>query len=418
MSVLRVGGVGTGRIFQHAHMRVWAGLLDRARLVAFHDRDPARAEQARAKYAAMLEEHARSHPGHAQVASENISQLRCYGSLDELLARVDLVDVCTHSRGRVPVAIAAFERGVHALVEKPMARVWSEADRASRALAQAPGVSFQLNDDNVFEPKYRAIRAIIDRGEVGRVQSITLIRGSQLSSTSVLKAQADALEGGGGCLLDYGSHGLAGAFSLLGRRYRPTRVEAVQIATLYPHRVIEGEPYLMEVDDNARVKVLMEDRAWGAWATIYLEATWCGGHIGRTKEKPSGQSDGYLEVVGDKAVIESHEAAAITVRIWNGGEDRIPVIECPGETVSVRSGVTSFLDAIEASRPSEFGVDFGADVIATCGAAYLSAIQGKAVAIEEYMDYCREFVKRLGDNEKADDAIVLDLLRPYRRKIP
>jgi myo-inositol 2-dehydrogenase/D-chiro-inositol 1-dehydrogenase len=418
MKVLRVGGVGTGRIFQHAHMRVWAGLPDRGRLVAFHDRDPARAEQARAKYVAMLEEHARTHPEQAQTVGENISQLRCYGSLDELLAHVDLVDICTHARGRMPVAIAAFQRGVHAIAEKPMARVWTEADRASRALAQAPGVLFQLNDDNVFEPKYRAIRAIIDRGEIGRVQSITLIRGSQLSSTSVLKAQADALEGGGGCLLDYGSHGLAGAFSLLGRGHRPTRVEAVQIATLYPHRVIEGEPCLMEVDDNARVKVLMEDVACGAWATIYLEASWCGGHIGRTKEKPSGQSDGYLEIVGDKGVIESHEAGAITVRTSNGGEERIPLIHYPGETVSVLSGVVSFLDAIEASRPSEFGIDFGAEVIAACGAAYLSAIRGKAVAIEEYMDYCREFVKRLGDNEKADDAIVLDLLKPYRRRTP
>ena len=159
--LIRVGGVGTGRIFQHAHMRIWPALHGRGRLVGFFDVNQARAQQAKAKYVTMLEEHAAAHPEAGDAVRQNISDLVCYETLDEMLPNVDLVDICTHARGRMPVAIAAFQKGVHAMAEKPMARVWTEADRAARVLAKSKGVFFQLNDDNVFEPKYRAIRSII-----------------------------------------------------------------------------------------------------------------------------------------------------------------------------------------------------------------------------------------------------------------
>ena len=35
--IVRVGGVGTGRIFSWGHLRIYPKLLDRARLVAFYD---------------------------------------------------------------------------------------------------------------------------------------------------------------------------------------------------------------------------------------------------------------------------------------------------------------------------------------------------------------------------------------------
>jgi predicted dehydrogenase len=245
---------------------------------------------------------------------------------------------------------------------------------------------------------------------------MTLIRGSKLTATSVLKAQANALENGGGCLLDYGSHGLAGALSLFGPDYRPVKVEAVSIGTLFPNRILENEPCLVEVDDNARIKVMLENTRNGSWATIYLEASWCGGHIGRTQEKPGGQSGGYLEIVGDAGWIESHESTSITVHGWDGGVEKIPVIEYPGETISMATEVRTFLDCMASGTVPETDIRFGADVIAICGAAYLSAIRGKAITLAQFKSYCEGFTKKLGDREAADDAIVMELLAPYRRR--
>ncbi|MCK4300576.1 MAG: Gfo/Idh/MocA family oxidoreductase, partial [Planctomycetes bacterium] len=184
--VVRVGGVGTGRIFQWAHLRVYPQLLAKARLVGFFDIDPARAEQAREKYANMLREYASEHPQWAEAANGNVAELRCYGTLDELLSEVDVVDVCTHARGRMAVAMAALEKGVHSMVEKPMARTWIEADRAARAFTERPEIFFQLNDDNVFDPRYRALHDLVAQGVIGAVQSIWLSRASRLDSTTVL----------------------------------------------------------------------------------------------------------------------------------------------------------------------------------------------------------------------------------------
>lgn len=412
--ITRVGGVGTGRIFQHAHLRVYPKLLDGARLTAFFDLNAARAEQARDTYAEMLGAYAAAHPEFAAAVEANVSELRCYNTLDALLDHVDVIDVATHARGRMATAIAALERGVHVMVEKPMARTWTEADRAARVAASLPGVFFQLNDDNAFDPKYRVLHDLIARGEVGKVQHVSLIRGSRLDATSVLKSQASALDNGGGCLLDYGSHGLAGIWYALGPHLRPVRVEAVKIDVRFPHRVLEGEPYLVEVDDNAQLKVLFEDPATGSWVTVFLEASWTGGHIGLDEEKSGSQAGGYLRIIGDGGVVHSNEATRINVQRWDGGERVLPLQTYAGESISFDTQIGGFLEGIKAGVPPEIDVNFGAEVIAICGTAYLSAIRGCAVTLDAFKDFSREYVARYGDNEEADDAILRDLLEPYK----
>jgi predicted dehydrogenase len=390
--------------------------LGEARLIGFFDLDRARAEEARDKYARMLEEYAAQHPQSAEAVSANLAELRCYDSLDALLAQVDVVDVATHTRGKMPAALAAIQKGVHVMVEKPMARTWTEARRVAQALADRPNVYFQLNDDNVFDPKYHLLHELIARAEIGTVQHASLIRGSRLDATSVLKAQANALENGGGCLMDYGSHGLAGIWYALGASFRPIKVEAVQLTVLHRHRILEGEPFLMEVDDNAQIKVLFEDQTTGAWMTVFLEATWTGGHIGLAKEKDGGQSGGFLRILGDKGVIEFDGPTCTIVRHWNGGEMVLPSREHPGESISFMDEVGTFLRCVRTGTPPAIDIDFGSEITAICGAAYLSAILERAVTLDEFKAFCQGYLEKLGDNSASDDALVLDLLKPYRTR--
>ncbi|MGD8238860.1 MAG: Gfo/Idh/MocA family oxidoreductase [Armatimonadota bacterium] len=412
--VLRVGGVGTGRIFQWAHMRVFPHLLSKARLVGFFDKAPARAEEARDKYAGMLEEYAADNPEAAAAVKANLAELRCHDSLGTLLDQVDIIDVCTTPRAKMPAVMAALEAGVHSMVEKPMARTWIEADRAARAFAAAPDVYCQLNDDNVFEPKYRILHDLLQEGAVGRVQTMSLIRGCRTDATSILKSQADPIENGGGCLMDYGSHGLAGAWYALGTHLTPTRVEAVRITVRFPDRTLEGDPFRLQVDDDAHVKVLFEDPDTGAWATIFLEATWSGGEIGLDEEKGGGQAAGYLRIEGDEGFIDASAKDRIAIRRWDGDETAVPVEERPPESSSFSDEIETCIDAVRAGTPPEIDVHFGAEIIAIIGAAYLSAIRGRAVTIDEFKEFSREYVARHGDNERAEEAIIADLLAPYR----
>ena len=414
--IVRVGGVGTGRIFQHAHIRAYPRLLHKARLVGFYDLNPARAQQAMEKCAAVLTQYAEQHPEAAEAVRANLAELRTYSTLDEMLAHVDVIDVCTHARGRMAAAIAALEKGVHAMVEKPMARTWIEADRACRVAAANPNVYLALNDDNYYDPKYRIVHDLLLQGVIGKLQSMSLIRGSKLNATSVLKAQASALDNGGGCLMDYGSHGLAGAWYVAGIHMRPVKVEAVNISVFFPHRVLEGDPYYMEVDDNARIKVLFEDQDTGSWVTLYLEATWCGGHIGLDKEKSGGQNNGYFHLQGDDGVINATEKTAITVTRWDHGETVLPIREFEGETVSMAQEIELMVDGILDRRPPECDVNLGAEIIAIVEAAYLSALRGRAVTLDEFKDFARSYVAKFGDNERAEEALLMDLLKPYRRR--
>ncbi len=413
--IVHVGGVGTGRIFQKAHLRAYPPLWRKARMVGFYDIDPGRSQTALHLYTNMLQEYAREHPQATAEIQKNIAELACHDSLDALCEKVDLVDICTHSRGRMPTAIAAFRHGVHAMAEKPMARTWTEADRAVRALAAANGVRFHLNDDNFYELKYRAMRSLVESGAIGKVSSITLMRGSSVATCAALKAQATALENGGGCLMDYGTHAMAGALGILGPGYRPVKVDAVSISVLFPHRVLEEEPFLMEVDDNARIRVLTENAQTGAWAEIFLEATWSGGHIALAKEKPTGQSEGYVLVTGEKGVIETADPDHVYVKTWNGGVEDIPLKHYPGETIAHATEIEMFIDALRGGGSTETDIQFGSDIIAVCGAAYLSALRHRAVTLEEFKQFSRGFVERLGDGPEADDAIVLELLKPYRK---
>jgi predicted dehydrogenase len=415
-NLVRVGGVGTGRIFQHAHLRTYPRLWDRARLVGFYDVNRTRAHEARDKYATMLEEWAIANPQAADAARANMAELRVYDSLEAMLEQVDLIDVCTHAKGRMATAITALERGVHAMVEKPMARTWIEADRACRVAAAHPDVYLALNDDNVYDPKYRAVHDLLLQGVIGNVQTLTAIRGSRFNATSVLKSQASALDNGGGCLMDYGSHGLAGAWYALGTHLRPVKVDAIRIAVLFRHRVLEGDPYVMEVDDNAQIKILFEDPQTGRWVTVFLETTWCGGHIGLDKEKSGSQNGGYLYLTGDAGVMNATDRTKIVTTHWDGGESITPLKEYEGETISMAHEVESMVDCVRNKRPPQIDVRYGAEVIAMVEAAYLSALWGRAVTLDEFKEYARGFVKKYGDNEQAEEALLSELLAPYKAK--
>ena len=282
------------------------------------------------------------------------------------------------------------------MVEKPMARTWIEAERAVRAAEAHPGVYLALNDDNFYDPKYRVVRDLLAQGAIGALQHLTLIRGSNLKATSVLKAQASALDNGGGCLMDYGSHGMAGAWYVVGTRLRPIKVEAVSIGVRFPHRILEGDPCYLEVDDNAQIKVLFEDPDTGRWVTVFLEATWCGGHIGL--DQAQGRRPEW-RLPASAGRCWRHQRHAENLDHHHGlelGETVLPIREYRGR------------DHLDGNRDRDHGrlhprslrcprcdVRFGADVIAIIEAAYLSALRGRAVTLDEFKELCAQLCQRI-----------------------
>src|SRR6185503_12633391 len=94
--VVRVGVIGAGALGYH-HTRILRDVPG-AQLVGFHDAKPERA---------------------AQVSSE--LGVQSFESLDALLDRVDAVSVVVPTPFHYTVAAPALERGLHVLIEKPIA---------------------------------------------------------------------------------------------------------------------------------------------------------------------------------------------------------------------------------------------------------------------------------------------------------
>ncbi|HXT17738.1 MAG TPA: Gfo/Idh/MocA family oxidoreductase [Gemmatimonadaceae bacterium] len=128
--VVRVGVIGAGALGYH-HTRILRDVPG-AQLVGFHDAKPERA---------------------AQVSSE--LGVQSFESLDALLDRVDAVSVVVPTPFHYTVAAPALERGLHVLIEKPIATTLDEAD-GLLAIARRTGAVVQTGHVERFN---RAVRA-------------------------------------------------------------------------------------------------------------------------------------------------------------------------------------------------------------------------------------------------------------------
>ena len=132
--------------------------------------------------------------------------------------------------------------------------------------------------------------------------------------------------------------------------------------------------------------------------------------------RPGEGGGGDLRIEGDAGVINGSEKARITVTRWDGGETVYPLREYPGETISFLHEIEHFIDCVRTGTPPDVDVNFGAEIIAVCGAAYLSAIRKRAVTLDEFKEFSRGYVTKYGDNEQAEEALLADLLAPYKKE--
>src|SRR5438477_12890012 len=100
---VRIGVVGAGALGFH-HIRLLRDVPG-AQLVGFHDAKPERA---------------------AHVSAE--LGVRAFPTLEALLDDVDAVSVVVPTPSHFAVASPALERGLHVLIEKPIATTLEEAD--------------------------------------------------------------------------------------------------------------------------------------------------------------------------------------------------------------------------------------------------------------------------------------------------
>ena len=170
-ATLRIGVLGVGRIG-----RMHADLLSRqvpgATVAGVYDANP---EAARA------------------------ADSPAFDGVDELLAEVDAVAICSSTETHTDLIVAAARAGKAIFCEKPISLDLAEVDRALAAVHDA-GVPFQIGFNRRFDPAHAAVRDAVAGGDVGDPHLV------RISSRDPEPPAPAYVRGSGGIFLDMTIH--------------------------------------------------------------------------------------------------------------------------------------------------------------------------------------------------------------------
>ena len=152
MERLRVGVIGVGAIAQIMHLPYLRELDDRFQIAALCDVDPVVLAEVGRQYGVD----------------------RLFASADELLAEPLDVVLILSSGDHGPVTIAALERGLHVLVEKPLAYTLRETDE-ELATAERSGKTLMVGMMKQYDPGYqRGVELVQHLRDLRYVEATTL----------------------------------------------------------------------------------------------------------------------------------------------------------------------------------------------------------------------------------------------------
>lgn len=201
---LRGAVVGYGFIASQGHV---PAILSRSKqrgdvaIVAVADACAARRERAR-----------RDVPG-ARVYADYEALLRAEAS------NLDYVDICTPPASHATIAHAAFDAGAHVICEKPLTTTLEEARELLRHAMASRRVLFPCHNYK-HAPVVKAIRGILDSGEIGPVRALTLATFRNTHAKGVDEWLPDWRRqrryAGGGIAMDHGSHTFYLTFDWMG----------------------------------------------------------------------------------------------------------------------------------------------------------------------------------------------------------
>ncbi|HSH78417.1 MAG TPA: Gfo/Idh/MocA family oxidoreductase [Herpetosiphonaceae bacterium] len=296
-------------------------------LAAIVSRDPERGRAAAAKTGASLH----------------------FTSIDALDTDVvDGVFIVTPNQAHAPLAIAAARRGLHVIVEKPMAPTLQECEAMIDAANDA-GVVLAVAHCMHWTPPVMAARELIEQGRLGMV-AVATISASYNSRPNNSWRQTDTTEQGGGPLYDMGVHAIDTIQSLVGPISRVAALlghhvynyPAEDSATLLLH-FASGAHGVVEANGNCNQNGFEIAGTEGRiWSTQWLGREFRGNlwieRVGRTSEIPLEQANVYVPQIehvsgcvltGDSPVISGSR-----------GRDNVAVITAAIEAARTGSRVS------------------------------------------------------------------------------
>jgi UDP-N-acetylglucosamine 3-dehydrogenase len=247
--MIRVGVVGLGAMGQH-HTRVYSQL--ECELVGVADTDLDKAREVGKQYG-----------------------IPYYNDYRELIPLTDAVSIVVPTSFHCEVALAFLNRGIHCIVEKPIASSLEDGEEMLR-VARNMHAKLAIGHIERFNPVVTGLKRIIDQGVLGEIMIISTRRVGPFASRI-----RDV-----GIVLDSASHDIDIARYLMGRD--PIGVVARSGRLIHPTQ-----------EDHA---VIMLD--FGR-ATAAIEVNWFTPHKVRTLVATGSKGIAYLDYIAQTLVLHN-----------------------------------------------------------------------------------------------------------------
>lgn len=274
-------------------------------------------------------------------------------SLEELIASVDAVDVCTPTDAHKDVALEAIKGGKPVLVEKPMARTVEECAELIEAASKA-GVALMPGQVVRFFPEFAAAHRAVRDGKVGTPAAIRTRRGGKAPKGSDMWFQDHARSGG--LLLDLAVHDFDWMLWTFGD------VRSVFARSVRLGHPVEGAEF---EGDYALTTLKFESGAVG-----HVETTWM---------DPAGFRVTF-EVCGSEGMIEYDSRNVANLRIHDAAGSRAESSYFPTDDPFYRE-LRAFVDAVANKSEMPIAPEAGMKAVAVSRAAIESAKTGRAVEV-------------------------------------
>ncbi len=238
MEKVRMGVIGVGNMGSGHTDSLFNGKVENMELKAVCDINPARLEWVKEKF------------GDGIALFDKAEDLMDSGL-------VDAVIIATPHYFHPPLAVAAFQRGLHVMCEKP-AGVYTKQVREMNAAAKASGRKFGMMFNQRTNPCFGKMRAMVQGGELGPIRRTNWLITDWYRSQAYYNSggwRASWAGEGGGVLLNQCPHNLDLWQWIAGM---PNRVRAF---------VHEGKWHNIEVEDDVTAYVEYANGATGVFIT-------------------------------------------------------------------------------------------------------------------------------------------------------
>lgn len=192
---------------------------------------------------------------------------------------MDLVGICGTDAERAPMILAAAERGIHVLAEKPLAMDLDELEQVRAALADS-GIRLSMLLTMRYEPPYQTIRRLIAEGAIGEVCLATMQKSYRLGERPAWQRDRATFSG---IIPFIGIHALDLIRWTTGREFVAGAAWCANV----------GHPEMGDLEDSASIAIGLDT---GASATARLD--YC-----RPAAAPT-HGDDRLRVAGNRGVVE------------------------------------------------------------------------------------------------------------------